>query len=204
MTISDVFAVAGKILNSAGGAALIIVGLSTFLGKVFANRILEQDKLRYTSVLEQLKNELTAVRDKNQLVFSLYFEGQFKIYNDLWVALVELQHWVDQLWEEASPRNLREFIRALKGARRQIQNSALLIEPEHYVEIIEALKAFEDYQIGKDRLVTCRRTADLTDEQIQEIIESNRESRDLIRRLTESMLDKLRTQLRAGGLPNNG
>jgi hypothetical protein len=204
MTISDAFTIAGAVIGSVGGAALIIGGLSTFLGKVWANRLLEQDKLRYTSELEQIKNQLTAFREKNQFVFSLYFEGQFKIYNDLWVALVELQHRVDQLWEEASPRNLKEFIGALQAAKRQIQNSALLVEPAHYVEIIEALKEFEDYRVGKERLVTFRRTADLPPWQIQEIIDGNRERRELIKSFTDRMLEKLRTQVRAGGLPNNG
>lgn len=204
MTISDAFMIAGAVIGSVGGAALIIGGLSTFLGKVWANRILEQDKLKYTAELEQIRNQLTAFREKSQFVFSLYFEGQFKIYNDLWVALVELQHCVDLLWEEASPHNLKKFIEALRAAKHQIQNSALLVEPAHYVDIIKALKEFEDYRVGKERLVTVRRTADLPPWQIQEIIEGNRERRELIKSFTNKMLEKLRTQIRAGGLPNNG
>jgi len=84
MKILEVFSIAGATLGSVGGAALIIVALSTWLGKVWASRILEKDRLKYESELEQIKNRLNSKRDRSQFVFSLYFEGQFKIYNDLW------------------------------------------------------------------------------------------------------------------------
>ncbi|MCW9059920.1 MAG: hypothetical protein OQL11_13715 [Gammaproteobacteria bacterium] len=105
MDATDVFLVSGAILASAGGAAAIIFGLSSWLGKVWANRILEQDKLRYTSELEKIKNKLQAESQQRQLMFSLYFEGQFKLYNDLWMSLSELQDGVESLWSEASRRN---------------------------------------------------------------------------------------------------
>lgn len=85
--VSEVFSIAGAMIGSVGGAAFIIVALSTWLGKVWANRILEQDRLKYASGLEQIKNKLNSERERSQFVFSLYFEGQFKIYNDLWAAL---------------------------------------------------------------------------------------------------------------------
>jgi len=91
MDISDIFKISGAILGSVGGAAVIIVGLSTWLGKVWANRIFEKDKLRYTSELEKVKNDLKRETEKHNFVFSLYFEGQFKLYNDLWLSLSELQ-----------------------------------------------------------------------------------------------------------------
>jgi len=70
MNISDIFAISGAVIGSVGGSALIILALSTWLGKVWANRILEQDRFRYKSEIEQLKNKLTSDREKGNIVFS--------------------------------------------------------------------------------------------------------------------------------------
>ena len=59
MNINDIFLVSGAIIGSVGGAAVIIVALSTWLGKVWANRILESDRARYASELENLKSDLS-------------------------------------------------------------------------------------------------------------------------------------------------
>ena len=106
--------VASAILGSVGGASLIIIGLSSWLGKVWANRILEKDKLKYTSELEKIKAQLQSESQKQHLMFSMYFEGQFKLYNDLWVSLSELQSGVEALWSEASAHNLKSFVTAVR------------------------------------------------------------------------------------------
>ena len=46
------------IITSLGGGSAIVFGLSTFLGKVWAGRILEKDKLQYQSEMESIKSEL--------------------------------------------------------------------------------------------------------------------------------------------------
>jgi len=42
------------------------------------------------------------------------------------------------------------FIKSYAGSARQIKNSALLIEPEHYNEIMDALRDCDDYRVGKE------------------------------------------------------
>ena len=98
MNIDDIFKISGAIIASVGGSALLIAGFSTWLGKVWAKRILEKDKLKYTSELEAIKSELQRESERQKVTFSLYFEGQFKLYNKLWIALSELQNEVDKLW----------------------------------------------------------------------------------------------------------
>ncbi|MCF6150444.1 MAG: hypothetical protein E3K37_17550 [Candidatus Kuenenia sp.] len=73
--VSNVFSIAEAMIGSVGGAALIIVALSTWLGKVWANRILDKDRLKYASELEQIRNKLNSERERSQFVFSLYFGG---------------------------------------------------------------------------------------------------------------------------------
>ena len=139
MNTKEVFTISAAILGSVGGAAAIIFGLSSWLGKVWANRILEKDKLKYTTELEKIKTELQGASQKQNLIFSLYFEGQFKLYNDLWISLSELQSRVEDLWAEATPRNLKKFALALRKAKSKIRSSALLIEPQHYKDIMNAI-----------------------------------------------------------------
>lgn len=196
MSISEIFQVSGAIIGSVGGAAAIIFGFSTWLGKVWANRILEQDKLKYSSELEKIKNKIKSESDKQSLMFSLYFEGQFKLYNDLWVSLSELQNGVELLWAEANSRNLKNFILVLSKAKKQIRNSALLIEPQHYREIMEVIESLESYHVGKEKLINARRSVEHVSEyEIHEIIDQNRHSRDRINTFVEHMLEKMREQI---------
>lgn len=196
MDIDEIFKVSAAIISSVGGAAVIMFVLSSWLGKVWANRILEKDKLLYSSELERIKNQLHAESDKQKFVFSLYFEGQFKIYNDLWVSLSELQSGVDLLWTEANKRNLRAFVSALKTAKIKIRNSALLIDPEHYKEIMEVITNLENYRVGKEQLIDARRSLEnVTLNEIEDIIEHNRDNRQKISLFVDHMLEKMRAQI---------
>lgn len=196
MSIDEIFKISSAILGSVGGAAVIIFALSSWLGKVWANRILEKDRLKYSTELERIKNQLHSEAEKQQFVFSLYFEGQFKLYNDLWVSLSELQNEVEKLWAEASTRNLRTFVSALSKAKQQIRNSALLIDQNHYKEIMDVIDSLENYHVGKEKLINTRRNIEnVSQGEIHEIIERNRHNRERINTFVEHMLDEMRGQI---------
>lgn len=202
MEIKQVFEIAGAIIASVGGAAGIIVALSTWLGKVWANRILEKDKLKYNSELEKLKNKIQSESQKQHLMFSLYFEGQFKLYNNLWISLSELKNSVDELWAEANIKNLNSLVTSLKKAKKQIQNSALLIEPQHYYEIMNIIADLERYRYGKEQLIFVRKSIPpYNNQQVREIIEDNRHLRNRITEFVTMMLEEMRTQI--GGASGN-
>jgi hypothetical protein len=202
MNLQEIFTLAAAILGSVGSASLLIFGLSSWLGKVWASRILQKDKLKYQSELEIIKTQLQSESQKQNLMFSMYFQGQFKLYNDLWVSLSELQSGVDALWSEANTKNLKSFVAAVRSAKKQIRDSALLIEPEHYNDIMNAIKAFEQYRYGKEELIFARKDLATVDNwEIREIINQNRENRESITAFVNLMLDKMRTQI--GGAINN-
>ena len=56
MTPRDIFSLAAAIFGSLGGGAVLVLALSSWLGKVWANRILEGDKAKYAQALEDLKS----------------------------------------------------------------------------------------------------------------------------------------------------
>lgn len=191
---------------------------SSWLGKVWSNRImerekaqytkdieeykaqftrsLEQDKSHYSKELEEIKNDLQTEREKQKFIFSLYFEGQFKIYNELWISLIELEDCVNQLWETASGKNLASFVKSLQKAKKQIRSSALLIEQEHYEKIIKSFELFEEYKIGKEELMKIRNFNHVSEYDIGELIGHNQTARLKILSLINIMLEKMRMQIR--------
>lgn len=99
MEISDIFKVGSSILASLGGATLILFAFSSWLGKVWANRILESEKNKLSAELESIKisnqNFVNAIGVSN----TLYIESQKAFANErvnatknLWSQLIDLRN----------------------------------------------------------------------------------------------------------------
>ncbi|HFU0486654.1 TPA: hypothetical protein ACGTTP_004652, partial [Vibrio parahaemolyticus] len=76
MSWDEVFKVVTITVGSLGGGAVIIVAFSSWLGKVWANRILETDKSRYSKELESLKLSHQDFINSQLLVNSTFFESK--------------------------------------------------------------------------------------------------------------------------------
>lgn len=57
MQLFDILSISGSILASIGGGAAIVFAFSNWLGKVWANRLMEKEKAKYSKELEKEKNE---------------------------------------------------------------------------------------------------------------------------------------------------
>ena len=61
MIPEDVFSISAAIVGSIGGAGLIILGLSSWLGKVWASRLMNEEKFKHqqelTLLTESIKNQ---------------------------------------------------------------------------------------------------------------------------------------------------
>ena len=57
MTFKDLLQIAGLILGSLGGGALLVVALSSWLGHLWASRILQTEKAHLEEKLEALRHE---------------------------------------------------------------------------------------------------------------------------------------------------
>lgn len=82
MSLTNAIEIGGAILVSLGGAAAIILGFSSWLGKVWAERILNKEKTKYAQQLEEFKSNLTKETEshklklkKSELIFSKEFEA---------------------------------------------------------------------------------------------------------------------------------
>ena len=66
------------------GAVAIVGGLSAWLGRVWANRILQKDRIKYETQMNTLLDELRTQSGKELFVHRLQFEKEFEVYLGLW------------------------------------------------------------------------------------------------------------------------
>jgi hypothetical protein len=80
----------GNYISGGITATAIIIGLSSWLGKVWANRILEQDKTKYKIQVDTLLEDLRTKKNKELFVHQLQFEKEFEVYKQLWEKVLVL------------------------------------------------------------------------------------------------------------------
>jgi hypothetical protein len=72
--LSEIFSVAGAALLSVGGAGVVLVALSSWLGKVWASRILEREKAELSKSVEATKAELTRTIEREKAAMAAFHE----------------------------------------------------------------------------------------------------------------------------------
>ena len=178
----DVLKIISASLASVGGAGTIIWALSSWLGKVWASRILEADRAKYQAQLEVIKR---------------YSESQFHLYNELWSSLCDLKIAGDALWENANFQNLRKFANQLQKTKQQVMRSSLLIEEDHYALLKNLLDEFSEFRLGKTRLIELRQASRKRPpiEEIRSAIEQNRDAKRRYSELMGLIEESLRQQI---------
>ncbi|HBW35631.1 hypothetical protein [Desulfosporosinus sp. BICA1-9] len=94
--MKEIFQLIGAVIFSLGGAGAIIFALSSWLGKVWANRILEEEKKKHQLEIEEYKSklmlELNKVNSLNQkalYITKVQYNKEFGIYQDIWEKLFD-------------------------------------------------------------------------------------------------------------------
>jgi hypothetical protein len=97
MTAMDVVKVAGAIMASIGGAGAMIFGFSSFLGKLWADRALEEHRHKYATLSQQMQHDLDNASKRLQmeldtigLVHSIRTKEEFGRLAALWKMLANL------------------------------------------------------------------------------------------------------------------
>ncbi len=116
MTLTEAFSAATAVIVSLGGGGAVVLLMSGWLGKVWANRILEQDRLKYTSELERFKNQLDrstrllqAQVDRTVFVGRVHFETEFQALADIWAKVAHVRSTM------AAVRPISEVIPAIEA-----------------------------------------------------------------------------------------
>ena len=137
MDWNEIWKIVLGIITSIGGIGIVIIGISKYLGKIFADKYLERIKKDFEKEVEEYKTGL----DIHKSVTLRYSDAQFEQYSKLWASLYDLKISADKLWESASDRNLESFARQLKSSKIQIEKAGLIasgINPQSkLVEIME-------------------------------------------------------------------
>ncbi len=72
--VSEIFSVASAVLVSLGGAGAVLLLLSSWLGRLWASRILEREKAELTKSIETTKAELTSSIEREKAVMAAFHE----------------------------------------------------------------------------------------------------------------------------------
>lgn len=152
MTINDIY-------QFIGGAAIIGI-ISGVIAKFLADRIIKKDNQTFKKDLQNKialqDKELEEYKQKLEhgiLIKEKYSDIRFRMYNELWSKLVDLKFKADELWEDVSESKLLEFTALLKETKRVIETKRLLLEMVDYMALRRVIKEFENYKIGKSKLI---------------------------------------------------
>jgi len=65
MTIEEAFKIATAIIVSLGGGAFLVLVFSSWLGGIWAKRMLQNERVKHAELLENIKNELDLLKQKD-------------------------------------------------------------------------------------------------------------------------------------------
>jgi hypothetical protein len=195
------------VLGIIGGVGAVVVGFSAWLGKVWADRILQAEIKRNNVEIETLKTEFQKEIEYSKTQLEIlkqssvrYSEYQFKLYNELWSELYQLEVIAEELWEKADEGTLRRLVEQLRKTKDKIKKNALLVEEEHLSELLSLLDQFGNYQVGKQRLIELRRTRndyhDIDNINVQSIINGNESFREGYSAILDTLSKKFRHQIK--------
>jgi hypothetical protein len=202
----------GAIVVSVGGTSAIVIALAKWFGDRLANKLLEKDKAKYQEELEGLKtkyqNELETKKmelEKSKTIFLRYSEHQFNLYNELWKSLCELKHIGEELWERAEIQKVKDFSKQLKNTKLTVEKSALLIEENHYKDLIKILDNFGKFEFGKMTLVSLRNRQahelenyGVNEREIRRVIDQNGQTKHEFISLVDNLSFEFKRQIKGG------
>lgn len=181
-----------------GGAAVIIFGLSAWIGKVWATRIAASENASYSQELAALNSALDISKHDNVR----NSDARFELYSSLWNELQDLKTAGDRLWERASRENVMEFTEALKSAQHASNRGRLILKEKHYQKLNKIFKSFDNYRIGKIRLIEIRNTEEFeehfgydSEDHIRNQIRQNRGNKERYEELLTDIVTNFREQL---------
>lgn len=97
------------LLSSAGGAALIIAALSSWLGKVWANRILESDRARYAKELDNIRHQFEIERNQLSIIHENQKNSFQRVIKSLYKSIKALEQEYDEEWYPVSSKHYDEL-----------------------------------------------------------------------------------------------
>ena len=108
MSTPGIYEIAFAVIGSIGGAGAIIFGLSSFLGKVWARRLMQSEVAKHAEQLEVLKSEFKKLETEHLVRFTGLHEKQADIIAQLYYKLYEVNRCRDTLTLQLQCREIKE------------------------------------------------------------------------------------------------
>lgn len=196
MEWSDIIKIITGLLISLGGGGAIILGLSKFIGELFAKRYEQKIKASFQKDINEYQSQLDILKQTT----IRYSDKQFELYSILWSSLYDLKVLAEDLWIQANSHKLERFVKQLRKTKTEIEKASLFIEDKHYERLVNTLKQFGDYQIGKKMLIEYRRQVDYDDYEVNNMIVQNGQLRTEYENLISEVKIDLKKQIK-GEIP---
>ena len=150
-----------SLLSGAGILTLLVKVSSKWLGQRMLDHYnnqhakeLEKIKANYSSALAKTQHEFEKIERKH----FLYSQSQFELYNSLWKQLIYTRRLADDLWSEADPHKIPSFAEQISQTKHVIEENMLLIEESHYDALLKLMNEFENFNVGKIKLIEVRQS----------------------------------------------
>lgn len=204
--MQEIFMVSGAILGSLLLGSGIVAAIVKFAADWISKRTLDHYNNQHSKELEDLKAKyLQALAktnfelEKAQRRHQLYSQSQFELYNSLWMQLVYTRRLADDLWQDANPQRLPSFADQIGQTKHVIEMNMLLIEEEHYNQLVKLMDEFESFKVGKQSLIELRKSsvddilANISD--VTQMIAVNGESKKRYDELVSQIGNSFRKQI---------
>lgn len=177
MAFVDIMKIVGlglaSLFSGAGLVAILVKACSKWLGQRMLDHYnnkhetdLEKIKADYSSALAKTQHEYDKIERKHYL----YSQSQFELYNSLWKQLIYTRRMADDLWNAADPHKIPSFAEQISQTKHVIEENMLLIEESHYDALLKLMNEFENFNVGKRKLIEVRQsTVDNVLENIDDI-----------------------------------
>lgn len=206
MAFIDIVKIVGlglaSLFSGAGLLAILVKVCSKWLGQ----RMLDHYNNRHETELEKIKADYSTALaktqheyDKIERKYYLCSQSQFELYNSLWKQLIYTRRMADDLWNAADPHKIPSFAEQISQTKHVIEENMLLIEESHYDALLKLMNEFENFNLGKRKLIEIRQsTVDNVFENfddISQMISQNRGAKERYDLLVTQVGNSLRTQI---------
>lgn len=209
LNYKDYLELIAALVTSIGGASIIIIAISKWFGDFLAKTLFEKYRISKEQELEAIKafyqKELEDTKtnlEKAKSLYLRYSEKQFELYNDLWRVLLYTKTQADALWADAREEKIPAFSEQIRNTKNAINDNMLLIEEEHYDNLMKLINQFEQFQFGKMKLVdlSIKKDGDssleISQEEINDVIQTNISTKDDYDRTIMKIGNSFRAQIK--------
>lgn len=206
VNMEEAIKISAAILFSTLSVGGIIAAIVRFATNWICKRTLDHYNNKHANQLEQLKSsyaeslaKMNHELDKAKRRHYLYTQSQFEIYNSLWKQLIYTKRLADELWKNVDPQKLPSFADQIGQTKYVIEENMLLIEENHYKTLTALLDEFQNFQIGKQKLVEMKHFSSeeilANFQDLSKMIQDNGDCKERYDRLVSEIGDSFRKQL---------